>query len=778
MRHFLPAGWPLSQQKLAASPFNSPRKKSEIQTDPLSNRLGHLTPRGGSVTWLALASTVDAKAFEAETVPGGPQLKGPLSPFQAMPVRSLNLKLRLKRSAEGDGVRQSIWRTHSVVNEAIREIEGIILLCRGTAYAAGDDELVSNEDVHRDALAFAHGVQERNGKAGVGSDDQVLDALRRFYEALVPSIRLDKEGRPQTADANRQAAAFAGPMMDATSKGFQSVFGKVLDPLPDWVTAMQQSRPGWQSASVLWLQAPEAEGLLRARNSPPAWVRPLRAGQPWQEAFVEDQERKRGEIHGVPALVSLMKNGLGLLPLMRPPIAARFSNSRAGLTPWDRLAMRLALAHLTSWESWNHRAAADHRRVRERRDLQAKTVATFGNLALHLREYEIQRHDELKRQSLADNRRPYRIGVRATRAWDRVCESWDKSGVTKQNRLDILAKLQTRLRGQFGDPDLFRWLAEDGREALWRNSGLLPALARLNALDRLLERKKDRAIYTPPDAQAHPRWILHAAPGGGNLREYQLEIVDGCIALTLPLLGSMGDGLSERSERIPLAPSGQMETAHWNGEKGKERRLHFTSAHQQFSAQLGGGEILLRRRHVENRKLEVLEHGEIGPVWFKLVLDVDSQAPAGSLNRRGQLVTPAAVHHFKTALVNRSKHVETLGPGLRVLSVNLGVRTFAACSVFELVGSRPVQGMAFLADANRQLWARPALVSAAPPWRIARRGGAGLAPSGLRRTWIAPPGHPPAERTLEAISEGILRRASRSTGGIGGGRQRRTGPGP
>jgi hypothetical protein len=184
-----------------------------------------------------------------------------------------------------------------------------------------------------------------------------------------------------------------------------------------------------------------------------------------------------------------------------------------------------------------------------------------------------------------------------------------------------------------------------------------------------------------------------------------LEIADGCIIVTLPLLGSTGDGLSERSERILLAPSGQMETAHWNGKKGKERRLHFTSAHQQFSAQLGGGEVLLRRRHMENRKPEVLEHGEMGPVWFKLVLDLDSQAPAGSLNGRGQLVTPAAARHFKTALVNKSKHVEKLGPGLRILSVDLGVRTFAACSVFELVASRPMQRMAFLADADRQLWA-------------------------------------------------------------------------
>ena len=210
-----------------------------------------------------------------------------------------------------------------------------------------------------------------------------------------------------------------------------------------------------------------------------------------------------------------------------------------------------------------------------------------------------------------------------------------------------------RTSRRFGDPDLFRWLALDGHEHLESRRSAARAGPFDNGLDASLRRKKARAVYTPPDPRLHPRWSLYEAPGGSNLRNYDLPIHDGKIAVNLPLLSRDGK-LEESAVTIQLAPSGQMESPRWNvepeGDPAEGKRLLFRSASQDFSAALRAVNSCFCRRHLENRKSEELGEGQVGPIWLKAVLEVDSQAPPGWLDARGRLLTPAAVHHFKTGL--------------------------------------------------------------------------------------------------------------------------------
>ncbi|MBN80678.1 MAG: hypothetical protein CMJ70_11115 [Planctomycetaceae bacterium] len=63
------------------------------------------------------------------------------------------------------------------------------------------------------------------------------------------------------------------------------------------------------------------------------------------------------------------------------------------------------------------------------------------------------------------------------RGWERVHEAWGKTD-SAAGRIDVLAKLQTQMSGRFGDPDLYRWLAQDGRESLWQNRDFLQLFAK------------------------------------------------------------------------------------------------------------------------------------------------------------------------------------------------------------------------------------------------------------------------------------------------------------
>lgn len=622
-----------------------------------------------------------------------------------MPQRTIHLKLLLGRDQPAQRVRRRLWLTHRLVNEAVAAIERVLLSCRGRPYAGPDGDLITAEQAEQAALAFARGVQRRNGKPDAGTDAEILAALRQFYEALIPSSATDESGRPGRGNA-QAAGGFAGPMMDPNSEGFQSIFAKILDPLPPWANDLDIPHTNWQDASARWLDTPEAQALLRASGSPPRWARLYRSGQPWQRAFLEDQAKKRREATGIPALVRRLKDELGLLPMMPPPIGTRVERKAGGLTPWDRLALRLAVAHLLSWESWNHRTAAEHLAVQNRVDRQRATVDAYGSLVAQLRAYESARHEQLKRVALADDQRPFRIGPRSVRGWTQLREAWQEGAQSPQARLDTIARLQTKLRGRFGDPDLFRWLAEEGRENLWRAGDLLPDVASLNALERLLARKKQSAVYTPPDPQAHPRWIQFEPPGGSNLENYAIQLASTGLAATLPVLVESDSGLTQAQETVPLAPSGQFCSPQLEVQRGQRPKVCFTSSGQEYVAQLRSADILFDRQRLESRHLQDLQRGDFGSAWFKLVLDVEAQCPREWLGRNGDVILPLSARHFRTSLVTPSRFEQTLEPGLRVLAVDLGLRSLAACSVFELVARQPNNGLSFLADEPLGLWAR------------------------------------------------------------------------
>jgi len=84
------------------------------------------------------------------------------------------------------------------------------------------------------------------------------------------------------------------------------------------------------------------------------------------------------------------------------------------------------------------------------------------------------------------------------------------------------------------------------------------------------------------------------------------------------------------------------------------------------------------------------EPGEIGAAYLKIALDAQYIDPIGDPKK-----TPAALHHFRTAAGANTRHGSDVKEGFRVLAIDLGLRTLATCSVFELKGSLPQGTMSF-----------------------------------------------------------------------------------
>ncbi|WP_027186183.1 type V CRISPR-associated protein Cas12b [Desulfovibrio inopinatus] len=630
-----------------------------------------------------------------------------------MPTRTINLKLVLGKNPENATLRRALFSTHRLVNQATKRIEEFLLLCRGEAYRTVDNEgkeaEIPRHAVQEEALAFAKAAQRHNGCISTYEDQEILDVLRQLYERLVPSVNENNEAGDAQA-----ANAWVSPLMSAESEGGLSVYDKVLDPPPVWMKLKEEKAPGWEAASQIWIQSDEGQSLLNKPGSPPRWIRKLRSGQPWQDDFVSDQKKKQDELtKGNAPLIKQLKE-MGLLPLVNPFFRHLLDPEGKGVSPWDRLAVRAAVAHFISWESWNHRTRAEYNSLKLRRDEFEAASDEFKDDFTLLRQYEAKRHSTLKSIALADDSNPYRIGVRSLRAWNRVREEWIDKGATEEQRVTILSKLQTQLRGKFGDPDLFNWLAQDRHVHLWSPRDSVTPLVRINAVDKVLRRRKPYALMTFAHPRFHPRWILYEAPGGSNLRQYALDCTENALHITLPLLVDDAHGTwIEKKIRVPLAPSGQIQDLTLEKLEKKKNRLYYRSGFQQFAGLAGGAEVLFHRpymEHDERSEESLLERP--GAVWFKLTLDVATQAPPNWLDGKGRVRTPPEVHHFKTALSNKSKHTRTLQPGLRVLSVDLGMRTFASCSVFELIEGKPETGRAFPVadersmDSPNKLWAK------------------------------------------------------------------------
>ncbi len=616
-----------------------------------------------------------------------------------MATRAIKLKLVVPRQEKRLDAARALWTTHEAINEAVAYYELLLLLMRGESYATAEGD-VSGDSAREQLLGLARKAQRRNTGRRYGSDGEVVELLRRLYEAMVPSAA-GKKGSAQSANA------FIGPLTDPDSEGFQDVFKKLERPVPNWLTAVETDDPEALPVASAWLDTEAARQWFGDTGSPPRWVRLARKGDStWPAAFIENRARLEEEANsGPPSIVKPLKD-LGVLPLFRPFLTPRIANAEGFLSPWDRLTIRLAVAHLLSWESWCRRAAREHAERQARLDAFNESYLSghIVDQVAALRLYEVERKAELERVALPMGDRDFLITERMTRGWNDLRKTWLK---LKDRSMDaLLAALgeeQTRKPGRFGDPHLFRWLARPEYHHVWADPEVdsLGLVAKLNAMERLVERSRETATMTFPDPVKHPRSMQWEPEGGSNLRTYKLENgAAGELLVTLPVLRRSGrERYEEVAIKLPLAPSNQFQDTKLYYDRKRPHVRYHASSDERMTAELASADLIFDWDHFRPRKRERLAAGDIGRAYLKLALEVEPALPEGWEGGR-----PKAAGHFLTATGQMSKHADAVVSGLRVLSIDLGIRAFATCSVFELRDQPPDDGLAFSID-DLGLWA-------------------------------------------------------------------------
>ena len=414
----------------------------------------------------------------------------------------------------------------------------------------------------------------------------------------------------------------------------------------------------------------------------------------------------KGATSGPEAIMARLR-ALRLLPLFEPYFTPRMAEADGRVTRWDRLAFRLATAHILSWEAWCRRAAEQHERRRARLlDYRSRAVTpAVEPLLACVQSYEKTRSAELSQLGLGPSR--YALQRRQLRGWADLREAWRKAkDRTPEALRAISADHQTKKRSKFGDPQVFLWLAEPDQHELWLgDTDIVFVAATLNGIQALVDRSRETATMTLPDARLHPRATQWAAEGDGNLEPYRLlEGEDGKWRARVRLLHRRDDNELETADQIVrLAASKQLRIQR-QGRRGKKAEIVFDNgAGEILTGEVGSADLLFDRRHLSHRDPAELEGGAIGPAWLKIVVDLDPMLPPGWAPDHARFAS-----HFAAGLSTPTKAQDAVREGARVLAVDLGLRTFAACSVFELQDKAPARPgrLAFEVPlGSRTLWA-------------------------------------------------------------------------
>lgn len=589
-----------------------------------------------------------------------------------MSVKSIKFKLAIGGS-KFSNVRRGLYKTHQVFNEGVRYYqEWLILMRQSDVYRYEDNEPVlvkSAVDCKGDLLRRLRIVQVENTGVESHSDEELLNVMRKLYELLIPSA--------------------VGLKGDAAS-----ISRKFLSPL------------AWEGSNGL-------TGKSKA-GAKPTWQTLKGKGLPWKAAY--EKWKKQHEDDPAKYVPEQLLN-MGLKPFLRVFTESTSDSvqwfplkERQGVRTWDRDMFQQAIEGMLSWESWNRNLQKEYTKLNDSiKEFESK-LAHHQELVELLREVEA----EMKSESTGfDSEDPYahQITTRAIRGWPTIVEKWENLNSKEaqiSDYIESIKEVQRKNSRKFGSEPLFKRLSAPALcSFLIAQPAVLVDFAKYNELLRKRAKAKQYAQKTLPDAITHPVWMRFDKLGG-NLHDYSfipaVNLDENHKIIFSSLLMPTNEGIFVETAKItvPLAKSlqfptgvtkGTLTTTHRTGlvmEVGTETNepvvRYWDRGYQALlPVDFGGAKVQFDRNHLKKFSTKgVLSSGATGPIFLNVTINV--QAP----NERDVTKVLSMVRNSDrvilkgTALSKWMVEQPSGRHGLRVMSVDLGVRFGGAISVFEM----------------------------------------------------------------------------------------------
>lgn len=630
--------------------------------------------------------------------------------------RSVKVKFKFENLAD----RRMLWFTHLHFHRGVRYYQKLLLAMRGEDVHIRDPrtkeplplETTSAAVWRADMVSMIEKARVANGRKDKLTQSACAEAVnffRNYYESLMNKDHADYADEPKgklNILINSESVAGTGE-----AKGGRP--GKALEAMRALFSKDQALAKKYSVADAKNIKKAEYDKLIEAlkrEHQSDAIVDLLNK----HSAELAKKEKKRQDSGKI--IRKLQESGvLRIIPPYLESINA--AGEIVGAAPFEYGMWSVAVATLRSWNTWNEKAKQDRAELeRELTQINAKFFANEKEFPAEyqriLEDYEKDQHEAYARTVQVKKR--FRITRPMLRNWETLREKW-LNAPDEKTRKEQIAEWQQENRS-YGDANLFRYLALEANKSIWFDSEKYLSLwVRRNAILDQIDRRSGYAHLSLADEIYHPVWINNEAAeskgrvgSGNNKPGYFLQWGGKECRLQVRLLSPGENKVSVSQATGVILPSYQWQQFR-PADNGDGFIVTDPASGESFVAKPKGAKLMFDRVALEKlgnagKNLDSLAVEDIPDCYFNCSWEVQGRTPSevqkafqlSGGNEKFFLGWFASQEEAKRAFASTSKkkgvcesRVENRSYLFRVMSVDLGLRSFAACSVFTVWKTQP-----------------------------------------------------------------------------------------
>lgn len=624
--------------------------------------------------------------------------------------RSVKVKLRFQQEDD----LASVWFTHLHFHRGVRYYQELLLAMRGEDVHLRDARTKeplpaekSNASVWRTKLiTLIERARIANGNSAKLTQkdcDEAIEFFRDFYDSLMSKDHENYADEPKgklniLTDSESEAG-------QGTAKGGRP--DKALTAMRALFTKEKGLAKKYEIPNPDKISKEHYEILIKK-------LRSEKSSSACEDLFekhkAEIAKKKQKQAKG--SIIPKLQQA-GILRIIPPYLETISGGAKvAGAAPFEYGMWGVAVATLRSWNTWNDKAKKDREAEVERlakinSDIFAVESRFPQGVQRILGKYESEQHDAYAKAATV--KKQFRITRPMLRNWDALRKKWLKAKDEAERKSQI-AEWQQENRS-YGDVNLFHYLAKEENKSVWfDNENLLYLWVRRNGVLDQIDWRLGYAHLSLAHEIYHPIWINNefaesrgGVGAGSNKPGYFLKWMAKNCNVSLRLLTQNENRVSVISSSAEIMSSYQWQQFQPVPQGGG---FVFTdsASSEPFSATPKGAKVMFDRVKLEKlvksgKNLDSLAVEDIPNCYFNCSWEVEGRQPSqvqkgfqiSGGNEKSFIGWFANQKEAKQAFAstskkggiteNRDKKRTDL---FRVMSVDMGLRSFGACAVFTV----------------------------------------------------------------------------------------------
>ena len=562
--------------------------------------------------------------------------------------------------------KEKIFEAHKLFNKLVATFEEFLKLIRQKDYYYKDDDgehYKSEEEVTQELKEYL----EKN--TNIENIEKVMQLLPRFENIII--------------EKGSQAAGQLTKLYNKESTGGTNNLEKIIDPLPEWVNHYNEKTDEFDEKKYKrmaddWISSEDGQKaiqpIIHGKGRASAFKNAYLENKPWYKGFVKDQSNYRKDAtDGLSFLLSSLEkeNAFPLLYLDKQLIEK--------YPVYVRLALKTALENFASYLACDEKTRNNFQEMQEL-FMKAERDITEN----YAKEYEIIKKylDEQYKYTETD----VYLTKRMTRGVKEILTKFKKCA----NETERLSVIKAFPKDKMGDYNLFHYLA---LEEVNKNISFkaIQELIAYYQKKQKFDNAKKCAAYTTADAINSKRYLLYENIENNNYKNYRLYKKDNCLFIKFPILIYDNEKYVEEELEMQLADSKQL-SGPLNDEGFKESQIEFDST-SKIRVRFANSKKIISDNRIVNEEFTGILGGvhvvptvdinnSIKDIFVSLPINLENcfeDAKDKDNEKIGRYFLKAYNGRIrKEANVFDNKRI-------RALSVDIGLKQVAACSVGSII---------------------------------------------------------------------------------------------